>query len=876
MALLWFFLWQVSVAQQPVREEIHWSIAANLPAPIGGGEQIGLAGVAGGLHNSALLIAGGANFPDGMPWEGGNKKYWNPIYVLLKNTDGSYTWHDRTFELPRPLAYSASAGIGNGILLIGGENEEGIQSAVQLLQWDASQQEATVQTMPPLPMPLTNAAAAVIGNTVYVAGGETTDGTSASFFQLDLSTPTEWKKLPELPVALSHAVAVVQSNGEYPCLYLIGGRAQTTSGISELYGTTFRFDPRTNQWSELSGISDGDGNPATISAATAVATGASYILLFGGDKGEIFTRIQQLDAAIAATPEQTEKQKLNTEKLHLVESHPGFSTDIYLYNTVTDVWTKDGSLPASHVTTFAALWENDILIPSGEIAPGLRTPEILRGELIPQRFFAWQDYLTVGIYLLLMVGIGLWTSRNQLTTNDYFRGGQRIPGWAAGLSIYGTQLSAITFMAIPAKTYATDWSYFILQLTIIMVIPIIIFYFIPFYRNLQITSAYEYLEKRFSYTVRAMASLLFIMLQVGRLSIVLLLPSLALTLVTGIDVNLCILMMGLITIFYTMKGGIEAVIWTDVVQVVILLGGALMCLVMIPSSLKMGVSDMLQVIRDEDKLNIFNTSFSFSQPTLWVVLLGGIAINVISYGADQTVVQRYLTTKDGASAKKSMQLGAWMALPSSIIFFSIGTFLYLYYKENPSLVNYQLSSQDAIFPWYIVSELPPGLVGLLIAAIFAAAMSSLSSSLNSVSTALITDFYRRLAPKKEKTLLFVAQMFTLVVGLIGTGLALVMATWGIASLWDQFNMILGLFTGGLGGVFILGIFTKKANAGGAIMGLLISALTQYYVSYFTNIHLLMYAFTGLVSCVAFGYLSSLLFGRSEKEIEGLTAYDTKQ
>src|SRR5690606_5698686 len=153
MALLWLVLWQVSVAQQPVQEEIHWSIAANLPPPIGGGEQIGLAGVAGGLHNNALLIAGGANFPDGMPWEGGSKKYWNPIYVLLKNADGSYTWHDRTFELPRPLAYSASVGIGNGILLIGGEKEEGIQSAVQLLQWDEARQEASVQSMPPLPLP---------------------------------------------------------------------------------------------------------------------------------------------------------------------------------------------------------------------------------------------------------------------------------------------------------------------------------------------------------------------------------------------------------------------------------------------------------------------------------------------------------------------------------------------------------------------------------------------------------------------------------------------------------------------------------------------------------------------------------------------------
>ncbi|MBF9252699.1 sodium/solute symporter [Pontibacter sp. 172403-2] len=861
-------------AQQNAPNRLKWSVAATLPAAPGQTTQHGLAGAAGGVHNNALLIAGGANFPAGKPWEGGQKKYWQDIYVLLKDENGKFEWLDKAFRLPEPLAYSASVPTANGVLLIGGENDQGIQSKVYLLQWHPAEKDVTVKQLPALPLPLTNAAAAVSGQQVYVAGGETTGKATNTLFRLDLAAPAAgWKKLPDLPLALSHAVAVVQSNGEYPALYVIGGRTQTSSGISELHGTTFRYDPKENDWTQLSNIADGKGKETTLSAATGVASGASYILVFGGDKGNIFTQIEQHNAAIARATDEAEKQRLQAEKLKLLNDHAGFSKDIYLYNTVTDSWTKGGTLPASHVTTFAAQWGDDVLIPSGEVKPGVRTPAILKGSISHKQYFSWLDYTVLGLYLLLMIGIGMWTSRNQGTTDDYFRGGQRIPGWAAGLSIYGTQLSAITFMAIPAKTYATDWSYFILQLTIIMVIPIITNYFIPFYRKLQITSAYEYLEQRFNYAARAFASLLYIMLQLGRLAIVLLLPSLALTLVTGINVNLCILLMGIITIFYTMKGGIEAVVWTDVAQVVILLGGALMCLIMIPFQLDAGADEIWQTIQQNDKLNILNMNFNFSEPTLWVVLLGGLAINVITYGADQSVVQKYLTTPNEEASKKSMRLGAWMALPSALIFFSIGTLLYLFFKDHPEKVNYQLQSQDAIFPWFIVTELPPGVTGLLIAAVFAAAMSTLSSSMNSVTTALITDFYRRFSTaKSEKKYLATARYFTLAIGVIGTALALMMAHWGISSLWDQFNTILGLFTGGLGGLFVLGIFTKRANAKGAIIGLVLSGLVQFYISQYTNINLLMYAFTGLAACVVFGYLFSVLTGGQNKKISGLTVY----
>jgi solute:Na+ symporter, SSS family len=873
LSTFFILLFISSNAQQKSAGSLQWSVAATLPLAKDAEKQLGLAGAVGGVHNNVLIIAGGANFPGALPWEGGKKKYWDDVYILVKDVKGNYQWLDKTFKLPFPIGYGASVSTPQGVFIFGGENEGGILSQSLLLQWNTLTNELTVSSFTPLPLPLTNASATLLNNIVYVAGGETKGTATTSFFSINLADTKNWNTLPSLPKALSHAVAVTQSNGEYPCIYVIGGRAQSPDGISQLFNSTFRFDPKKNIWSQMASIGNGKGDTTSLSAATAIPSGANYILVMGGDKGNVFTQIEQYNAAIAKENDIAVKQQLQAAKKELLTKHDGFSKDMYLFNTVTNAWTLAGNLPASHVTTFAVQWGNDILIPSGEIKPGIRSSDILKGSLISKEYFSWLDYLVVFVYLGLMIGIGLWASQHQGTTDDYFRGGQRIPGWAAGLSIYGTQLSAITFMSIPAKTYASNWNYFFLQMTILMVIPIITNYFIPFYRKLQITSAYEYLEKRFNYVARALASLLYMMLQVGRLAIVLLLPSLALTLVTGIDVNICILLMGIITIFYTLKGGIEAVVWTDVVQVIILLGGALACLIMIPFMLDGSPATIWQTLQQEEKLDLFNTRFSFTEPSIWVVLLGGLAINVITYGADQSVVQKYLTTKDEAASKKSLRLGAWMALPSALIFFSIGTLLYLFYKHNPDKVNYQLASADAIFPWFIVTELPNGVTGLLIAAIFAAAMSTLSSSMNSVTTALITDFYRRAWPnKEEKSYLKTAKLFTLIIGVVGTSLALVMARWGISSLWDQFNTILGLFTGGLGGLFVLGIFTERANAKGVIAGLIVSGFIQFYISRYTNINLLMYAFTGLVSCVFFGYIFSLLFGAQQKNIQGLTVY----
>ena len=483
---------------------------------------------------------------------------------------------------------------------------------------------------------------------------------------------------------------------------------------------------------------------------------------------------------------------------------------------------------------------------------------IQKAEWKPQKSFSNISLWVIILYLMVLVALGINFSRKQHSTEDFFKASGRIPWWASGLSIFGTQLSAITFMAIPAKTYATDWSLFILSMTILLAAPFVIYWFLPVYRKYKLTTAYEFLEIRFNLPTRLFGALLFIFLQFGRLGIVLLLPSLALSIVSGFSVAYCILAMGILSILYTVMGGIEAVIWTDVLQVVVLLVGAILCLLLILSGLEAKWGEQMLSLDELNKLKMFDWVFDLKKPTFWVVLVGGFSSNLIQYGTDQTVVQRYMTTSDEKEAAKGIRLGAIMALPSSLLFFSIGTALFLFFQERPSELPIPLNNGDAIFPWFIVQQLHPVWSGLLLAAVFAAAMSSLDSSMNSVATVLTHDFYRRFIPGlKEKKYLLFARLSTLFIGMIAIGIALAMSNWGISSLWDQFNMIVGLFAGGLGGIFLLAIFDRKAKAWAALLALLLSAVVQYLIKANDLVHLQLFAFTGL----AFALLSGMMLSR---------------
>jgi len=365
------------------RKLIIWSELTQLPT-INGKEQLGLAGVFTGVNNDVLLVAGGSNFADGAkPWQGGRKIHYDDIYVLEKHGENKFTWlTPKTKHLGRKTAYGASTSVASGVVCAGGETETSdCSSEVFLMKWDKKQQDVSFKNLPSLPVPLANACMTSIGNVIYLFGGESKGLPSDKCFKLNLDAATkQWEILPPMPIAMSHSVAVTQSSGKYPCIYIIGGRSSTPAGISTLHNNTFCYDPQENKWIRLAPVSNGN-TITTISAATGVAEGNHEIILIGGDKGIIFHQIEVFNNRISHARNDDEKNQLQNEKLQLLNHHPGFSRDVYIYNTLKNTWEQKGNLPFyGQVTTTAVKWDNEIFIPCGEIKPGTRTAAITMGE----------------------------------------------------------------------------------------------------------------------------------------------------------------------------------------------------------------------------------------------------------------------------------------------------------------------------------------------------------------------------------------------------------------------------------------------------------------------------------------------------------------
>ncbi|MEE9362718.1 MAG: sodium/solute symporter [Cellulophaga sp.] len=836
--------------------KINTSYLPDLPAESNNEKSLGYAGMFGGSYEDIIIAAGGANFPNALPWKGGAKVWSSSIYILEDNK-----WRLSDKRLPVPLAYGSSVTTNEGILCIGGENNEVTSTAVFLLKYNVSSASIETITYPELPEPLAYSAAVIEGGYVYVVGGKNSKKSTNSFYRLDLEKKKKWEKLSNFPGAprAVHAITVQETETTRK-IFVIGGRNQKAGKKSETNTTYLTYDLTENIWKDKGSLVI-NGNPRVLMGSSVEAMGSMHIMVYGGSDEVLFDKLENISLKIKEAVNDSIKFQLKSKLSKILDNHPGFSKEILAYNTITEKWfvydTLDIFIP---VTALSFKKNKSFVIVSGEVSPGIRTPKVLNFSLAEATdSFGIINYTVLVLYLLISLCIGVYFARKQKSTKDYFSGGGRIPWWASGLSVFGTLLSAITFMAIPAKAFITDWSYFMLNITAILITPLIAFLFIPFFNKLRITTAYEFLEERFNYLIRALGSASFILFQLGRIGIVLLLPSLAISIVTGIPVESSILVMGVLCVLYTTFGGIEAVIWTDVLQVIVLMGGSVLAIVWIMMHTETSFPDMITYATDQEKFNIINFDFNFTDATIWVVFFGGLASAMVTQGTDQTIVQRYLTSSNLKDSRKTLYTNAVLTLPATIIFFGIGTLLFMFYTEMPSKLSPAISNNDSIFPWYIVKELPVGVSGLLVAGIFSAAMSSISSSLNSVSTAFCSDFYKHYTPEiKDRKLLKIARIATIVTGILGVIFALWMANSNIKSLWDQFYRFLGLFTGGLGGVFLLGMLTKKANAKGTLVGLVISAVLIWYVSVFTEINFLMYAFLGVVSCFVFGYVFSLI------------------
>ena len=822
-----------------VAEAINWDELPELP------NAYGLGGAFAGVSQGALIVAGGAVSPEAPEAKHGEIVWHDDLYVL---SDDEPTGWLMGFKLKQPVAYGASVSTAESLILIGGKNAEGYQEVVTRITWDPATRTIEQESLPSLPEPVAFTDAARIGGTLYVAGGQTA-GLSRVFWSLDLADlEAGWKVLePWKGPSRRKAVAVTQNIGNNVFFFIMGGEnlVERDDGMIQVTPVTdgYRYSPRDRQWKRVA------ESPHAITAAPAIDYGQSHILVFGGAS-----------------------QQYPTNDLSV--EHPGPSRDLLAYHTITDTWIKAGEIPLSVVAAEAVAWKGGIVLASGEVRAGSNTPKIQRMIHHPgaHASFGFPNYAVLIIYMVALLYMGIYFSKREEGTEDYFLAGRRVPWWAAGLSIKGTVLSALTYISYPAMVYSMDWFLYPAVLGLVLVPIITIYFYLPFYRRLKLTTAFEYLEVRFNLPVRLYGSAQFIIFQMARISIILYLPAMVLSTITGINIYVCILSMGLLSTFYTVLGGIEAVVWTDVLQVFIFFSGITAALFIVPYHIDGGVMGLIELGMADDKYRILYLDWDITYPTLWVVILGGGCGTLIQYSADQAQIQRYLTTKDERSAANGLWLNVFLAVPSGFLFYAMGTALYAYYKTHPESLSLGMQN-DAIFPLFVAQQIPTGLAGFIIAAIFAASMSSLDSGMNSMATAFVTDFYRRFKPdKSERTYLKVARWFTLFTGLFATAVALILIGSDIQSAALFFLAALGLFSSGLAGLFILGIFTRRAKGVGAFVGAIVSALVLYFVRVHTPVNFMLYTFVGIAVCVLVGYLASLVIPEKGKSLEGLSLY----
>ena len=437
------------------------------------------------------------------------------------------------------------------------------------------------------------------------------------------------------------------------------------------------------------------------------------------------------------------------------------------------------------------------------------------------------DIAVLGAYLLLLTGMGLYFARKNSNTEAYFVGSRSFSGALIGLSLVGTSISSITFIAYPGDAFKTAWLRFAPNLLLPLAVGIAAIYFLPFFRGGRTTSAYEILEQRFGPSIRIYGALAFLLGQIVRISMILYLLALVLHEVTGFGLSPCIWLAGFFVAFYTIVGGIEAVVWTDVVQTLILIGGGLACYWIILSTLPNGFAQIFEVAHAHNKLSFSELqneilqavpwNFSVHEKTVPMLLLVGLSAWLTEYSSNQNVIQRYCASKSDREARKAMLICALMSLPIWALYMFLGTSLFVFFQVFPDTAATQMlngtRSAEGILPFFIVHYLPPGFAGLVIAAVLAAAMSSLDSSINAISTVWVVDIDRRhLRPGlDERSSLQSAWSAAAVASLLMILGAGYLAESPGKTLQDTAMILTSLLASGMLGIYLLAFFTQRAT-----------------------------------------------------------------
>jgi SSS family solute:Na+ symporter len=443
----------------------------------------------------------------------------------------------------------------------------------------------------------------------------------------------------------------------------------------------------------------------------------------------------------------------------------------------------------------------------------------------------WLDLLVIALYFGGVAWIGFHFSRRQNSTETYFVARRSVPHWAMGLSIFATIISSITFIAYPGAAYKENWNQLVPGFMAIGVLLVLGTILISFFRRTVRMSAYEYFEKRFGYGARAYSALAFTAGHFSKMGFVLFTITTAMCAMTGWDKYYVILAVGSLTVFFTLIGGLEAVIWTEVLQGIVKLAGVVAIIGVLFAIMPGGPGAAFDLASDKNKFSLGSFDLNLTQNgNFWVMLLYGGFWYLQKYAADQTLVQRYLVAKSDRDALKGTALGAALCVPAWTAFMLIGTLVWAYYQlSKESLPPHLFDSggkiiSDRVFPYFLTTKIPPGIAGLFMAALMSAAMSTMSSDLNCLSAVGVEDYYRKLRPSShDKERLLVGKVIVAICGAIAVGIGAIIA-WRGESALTLYYAATAILSAGLAGMFLLAFFSPRANKQGLWIGIAVALL----------------------------------------------------
>lgn len=466
------------------------------------------------------------------------------------------------------------------------------------------------------------------------------------------------------------------------------------------------------------------------------------------------------------------------------------------------------------------------------------------------------------VFLLFTGGVvafGCSFFKKKGTSEEFTSAGRSLPGWVVGMSIFATYVSSISYLGYPGKAFSGDWNAFVFSLSIPIASYFAARYFVPFYRSQDSISAYSFLENRFGPWARIYASSCYLLTQIARTGSILYLLALPMNVLLGWHIQTIIVVTSVAIVLYSMLGGMKAVIWTEAIQGIILIGGALVCMFILLFDMPGGPVQTFSIAMEDGKFSLGSFGSSLSESTFWVCLIYGIFTNLQNYGIDQSYVQRYHTAKNEKEAKFSALFGGYLFIPVSAVFFMIGTGLYAFYKVHPGILPDGVGA-DYVFPFFIVNELPVGLTGLLIASIFAAGMSTIATSVTSSSTIILTDYYQRFrkhAGNRERML--VLKLSSVGVGV--AGILVAFAFMSVQSALDTWWALASIFSGGMLGLFLLGYISKKARNFDAVLGVVCGVILVCWIVISPFVHANLAIVFGTLLIFLVGFLSANLLNK---------------